>query len=65
MIHELQRYNSMRQDLIENLCEIVFMSAAGHLLVKKPFAERDFDVLDYAQIQKMVSEQSQEDVKNN
>ena len=64
VIHALQRYNPMHQDLIENLCEIVLMSAAGHLLAKKPFVERDFDVLDYAQIQKMVSEQSQEDVKN-
>lgn len=64
VIHALQRYNPMHQDLIENLCEIVLMSAAGHLLAKKPFAERDFDVLDYAQIQKMVLEQSQEDVKN-
>lgn len=38
----LSRYNSQYGSLMENVCEIVLTTLAGHLLAGKPLSEREF-----------------------
>ena len=40
-------------DMTENLCEIVLMETAGHVLAGKPLEEQDFTEEDYQRIQKI------------
>ena len=46
----LSRYNSQYGSLMENVCEIVLTTLAGHLLAGKPLSEREFVHEDFLRI---------------
>lgn len=51
----LEKCNDSYDEMIENICEIVFTVVTAHVLVKKPLSEQDFSEEEYAQMQKMFS----------
>lgn len=46
----LSRYSSQYGSLVENVCEIVLTTLAGHLLAGKPLSEREFAHEDFLRI---------------
>lgn len=48
-------YEYSRQDIMENLCEIVFTSVLLHILIRKPLSESFFQESEYIRLQEMLS----------
>lgn len=49
-------YEYSRKDIMENLCEIVFLSVLLHILVRKPLSEPIFLESEYALLEEMLSQ---------
>ena len=55
IINILFQYNRKYEDMIDNICEIVFMAVIGHILAGKSLSE-DLEEADYLKVQKIVRE---------
>lgn len=53
VVNILSRYNREYKDMVENICEIVCLSATGHILAGKPFTELNLEKEDYLRIQEI------------
>ena len=51
--HTLSKYNSHYRDMIDNICEVVYMNVVGHALAEKQLTEPDFVEKDYKIIQRV------------
>lgn len=64
VINVLSKYNRQYKDMIENICEIVFIAVIGHILAEKPLSEPDFLEKDYLYIQKIFMQTDMCDIMN-
>ena len=55
VISVLKRYNSLYEEMIENICGILFLSVLGHMLIKKPLSEPVFTEKDYLQMEEVLA----------
>ena len=60
VVRILERYSSEWKDLEENLCEIVYLHFAGHILAGKPLEEVNFEQSDYLRLEKILLESERE-----
>lgn len=58
----LSKYNGQWKESIENVCEEVFISVIGHLLVGKPLTKIDFDEADYSCIEEIFTQTDLNDI---
>lgn len=56
-------YEYSRKDIMENLCEIVFLSVLLHILVRKPLSEPIFLESEYALLEEMFSQKELPEVR--
>lgn len=49
----LARYNSSHRDMIENICEVVYGAALGHVLIGKPLSDEALTAEDFAALGRM------------
>lgn len=63
VIRTLEKYNDSYQDMIENICEIVFTDVIAHVLVKKPLSEQDFSGMEYDRLQELFLKAALPDIK--
>ncbi|MGN0298753.1 MAG: DUF6179 domain-containing protein [Lachnospiraceae bacterium] len=63
VIERLRKYNSQYKDMIENICEIVFVDMIGHILAGKPLSESTLEETDYLKIQKILMQNKSGDIK--
>ena len=61
--NSLVQYNKSYKYMIENICEIVFITLIGHILAQKPLWEQKFDEVDYLKIQEIFKNQELLDIK--
>lgn len=55
------RYDSRYKNGIVNLCEIVFLAVAGHILAEKPLTEAEFEEKDYLKLRRVFAQTSFEE----
>lgn len=55
VISVLKRYNSLYEEMIENICGILFLSVLGHMLIKKPLSGQGFTEEDYLQMEEILA----------
>lgn len=60
----LSRYCRHYGDLAENVCEIVLMSFAGHILAGKPLSVQEFDHEDFLRIQSVFAKDDLQGIAN-
>ena len=58
----LSKCNEHWKESIENVCEEVFISVIGHLLVGKPLMELDLDEADYSCIKEIFAQTDLNDI---
>ncbi len=58
----LSKYNPIHEDMIENICEIVFTAFIEYLLTEKHFSEQTFYETDYTKTKEMFLKNSIEDI---
>lgn len=58
----LQQQNQL-SNMIENICEIIFITLIGHILSQKSLWEQGFDEVDYLKIQEIFKDQELLDIK--
>ena len=63
VIQVLSRYHSHYQDLVENLCEIVYREVIRHILAGKPFSEQDFTGEDERRLRQALFQKPEEAVR--
>lgn len=59
----LSRHHNQYQDIVFNLCEIVFTSVAGHLLAQKPMSGQKLQDSDYQKIENLCLQMSSAEMK--
>lgn len=64
VIEVLSKYHALHQDMIDNICEIVFMNVLVHILAGKPLLEQKFVKSDYLRVQKILRENDVQAIKN-
>ncbi len=64
VIDILRNYHCQYQDMVENICEIVYMDIIYHVLAGKSLAEQSFSESNYKQIQKVLFQFDREHIKN-
>lgn len=57
----LEKYDPLYGDIYENICEILFLNAVGHVVLCKPFQEVGFDKAEYAKLAERFQAQSSAD----
>ena len=60
----LSKYNPIPEDMIENICEIVFTAFIEYLLAEKHFSEQTFYETDYTKTKEMFLKNSIEDIEH-
>lgn len=60
----LRNYDCQYQDMIENVCEIVFGVVICHVLVEKPLSEQDFSEAEEAWIRRTLFQMDREEARN-
>lgn len=63
IINVLCKYNCYYQDMVENICGIVYMVVICHILAQKPLSEQAFSGLDYKRIQHALFQTDGKDMK--
>lgn len=61
--NSLIQYNKSYKHMIENICEIIFITLIGHILAQKSLWEQRFDEVDYLKIQEIFKDQELLDIK--
>lgn len=64
VIDILRSYHCQYQDMVENICEIVYTDIIYHALAGKSLAEQSFSESNYKQIQKALFQFDREHIKN-
>lgn len=62
VINILSKYNKQYKEMVENICEIVFMSVIVHILAGKPLTELDLEESDYSRIQEVFAQTDLNDI---
>ena len=62
VINLLFRHHKQYQELVINICEIVFTAVAGHLLAKKPLSKPDLQKEDYQNVRTICMQASFDDM---
>jgi len=63
VVNALAGRDDFYQDMVGNLCGIVFEGALGHILAKKPLPETDFGEADYRRVQELLSGREPEEIR--
>ena len=61
--NSLIQYHKSYKYMIENICEIIFITLIGHILSQKSLWEQGFDEVDYLKIQEIFKDQELLDIK--
>lgn len=59
----LKSYNPQYEYMIENICAIVLSNTIGHVAIKKPLNETDFQKEDYLQLAKLFEEKTVSEIE--
>lgn len=54
----LMKNSGQYEEMADNICEVVFMAVAGHILARKPLQEWNFEEKDYLRIQEIFQKNS-------
>lgn len=64
IVNVLCRYHCCYQDMVENICEIVYMVVICHILAQKPLSEQVFSRVEEKRIQQVLFQTDNEDLKS-